>query len=345
VRALVIEPGPAFSVDDVRRGICLGLQTHGVDVASFNLGDRVALYTEAKLERQGELRNAFEYEAACALACNGVKAAAWDFFGPYGGVVIIVSSFFVPPELYDNLRKRGVHIVLWLTESPYEDERQIPMAGYADTVITNDPTNLDRFRAVNTNTHYIPHGYLPQIHHAKSRTGEIPFSFVGTGYPSRIEFFEKMDWPVTPTLAGNWQSVTDDSPLLPFLLHERGECMDNDDAAHLYRASVCSANLYRKETQEAELLTASQLSEGWAMGPREVELAACGTFFAREPRAEGDRLFPMLPTFTEPSELADIIRWAHAHPDERFTAAQQARAAIADRTFDNHAQKLLELIG
>jgi spore maturation protein CgeB len=339
MRALVIEPGPAFSVDDVRRGICLGLQTAGVEVVSFNLGARVEFYTDAKLERGGEVRAAFDYESACTLACNGVKAAAWDFFGPYGGVVVIVSSFFIPPELYTNLRQRGVHVVLWLTESPYEDERQVPMAAFADTVIVNDPTNIDEFRAVNPNTHYIPHGYLPQVHHAKSRTGQYGFSFVGTGYPSRIEFFEKMDWPCTPVLAGNWQSVADDSPLVPYLLHERGECMENDDAANLYRASVTSANLYRKEAM------ADDLVDGWAIGPREVELAACGTYFGREPRAEGDGLFPMLPTFTEPGELADIIRWALEHPDERFAAAQQARAAIADRTFDNHAKELLRLIG
>lgn len=342
MRALVIEPGPAFSVDDVRRGICLGLQANGSDVVSFNLGARVEFYTDAKLERNGELKAAFDYDSACRLACSGIKEACWDL---RPDVVIIVSSFFIPPDLYENLRLRGVHIVLWLTEAPYEDERQIPMAGYADTVIVNDPTNLERFRQVNPNTHYIPHAYLPQVHHAKSRTGEIPFSFVGTGYPSRIEFFEKMDWPCTPTLAGNWQSVTDDSPLIPYLLHDRGECMDNDDAAHLYRASVTSANLYRKETQEADKLTAAQLVEGWAIGPREVELAACGTYFAREARAEGDGLFPMLPVFSEPSELADIIRWALEHPDERFAAAQQARAAIADRTFENHAKELLRLVG
>ncbi len=145
-------------------------------------------------------------------------------------------------------------------------------------------------------------------------------------------------------MAGNWQSVTDDSPLLPYLLHERGECMDNDDAAHLYRASVTSANLYRKETQEAETLTATELSEGWAMGPREVELAACGTWFSRESRAEGDELFPWLPIFAEPSELADQIRWALSHPEERFRDAQRARAAIADRTFDNNVGRLLRLL-
>lgn len=336
MRALVIEPGPAFSVDDVRRGICVGLESNGVRTDSFNLGHRVAFFTEAEIERQGERRRAFEYEAACRLACDGIKAACWDTLAE---TVIIVSSFFIPPDLYENLRERHRHVVLWLTESPYEDERQIPMAGYADTVIVNDPTNIDKFRAINPNTHYIPHAYLPGIHHSRSRTGEIPFSFVGTGYPSRIEFFEKMDWPVVPVLAGNWQSVTDDSPLLPFLLHDRGECMDNDDAAHLYRASICSANLYRKEAMRDDLV------DGWAMGPREVELAACATFFAREPRAEGDELFPMLPTFTEPGELADIIRWAHEHPDERFAAAQAARAAVADRTFENHAKKLLEIIG
>lgn len=335
MRTLVIEPGPAYSVLDVQRGIIAGLRHNGVEAHSFNLGDRLNLYCNVELKVEGEYRTALEYEAACALASEGILSACWKY-GP--DVVVVVSSFFIPPAIYEALRFRGVHVVLWLTESPYEDERQLPMAAYANTVIVNDPTNLDDFRAINPNTHYIPHGFHPEIHHNRNRTGEYQFSFVGTGYPSRIEFFEKVDWPCEPLFAGNWQSVTDDSPLLPFLLHERDQCIENEAAANLYRASVTSANIYRKEAMAADLV------DGWAIGPREVELAACQTFFAREPRSEGDALFPMLPTFTEPGELADIIRWAQTHPDERFDAARQARAAVADRTFKDNAALLLRHI-
>lgn len=334
----MIEPGPSFSVDDVRRGIVNGLTANGVTVASFNLGDRVDFYTRAQIENAGELRHAFDYEAACTLACNGVKAEAWNFFGQYGGVVIIVSSFFIPAALYMNLRERGVHVVLWLTECPYEDERQVPMASHADTVIVNDPTHLDVFRRRNPRTFYIPHAYDPAVHHSLDRTDVHDFSFVGTGFRSRIEFFEKVDWPCVPVLGGNWPELDEDSPLTPFLLRHRLSPMDNTETAGLYRQSKTSANLYRKEAMTPDDV------DGWAMGPREVELAATKTWFAREPRGEGDDLFPMLPTFTEPGELADQLRWALEHPDLRETAARAAQAAIADRTFDNHAAQLLKLI-
>lgn len=331
MRALVIDPGPQFSVADVYRGICDGLTDNGVTVVKHSLGEWLNLFSQAHI---GD-KKAFDYEEACRMAAYTIKAATWD---AVPDVVIIVSSFFIPPDIYINLRERGRHVVLWLTEAPYEDERQIPMAAYADTVIVNDPQNIGEYREHNPNTFYIPHGYNPKLHHDFNRTAEHPFSFVGTGYESRIEFFEKVDWPCDPVFAGNWQKVSDDSPLAPFLMHERGQCVDNKDTADLYRSSVTSANLYRREAMAPDLV------EGWAIGPREVELAMCGTFFARNPRAEGDGLFPKLPTFTEPGELSEQLRWALANPDARRDAVTQAKSAVADRTFANHAAQLLRYL-
>jgi len=335
VKALVIEPGPDFSVKDVHAGLVSGLKSNGVTVIPFNLADRLNFYCNVELSRDGEYRKALEYEAACQMAAQGIRTAAFDW---HPDVVIVVSSFFIPPETFTRLRLNGIHVVLWCTESPYEDERQVRIAPYADTVILNDPMNIDEFRRYNPRTFYIPHAYDPNVHHATGRSDEHPFSFVGTGYGSRIDFFEKVDWPADPILYGNWQQVTDDSPLLPFLAHERGQCVDNADAADVYRTSATSCNLYRKEAMTEDSV------DGWAMGPREVELAATETWFARESRGEGDDLFPMLPVFSEPGELAEQIRWALANPDARQTAARAARAAIADRTFDNHAKQFLNLL-
>jgi spore maturation protein CgeB len=228
--------------------------------------------------------------------------------------------------------------VLWLTECPYEDTRHVPMAWYADTVIVNDPTNLGTFRQLNPRTYYVPHAYNPKIHHPNGRTDSNDFVFVGTGFPSRVQFFEQVDWPCEPVFAGNWRALKPDSPMHAWLSDDPTFCLDNTETANLYRTAKTSANMYRQETMT------DSTADGWAMGPREVELAACGTWFARNPRGEGDELFPTLPTFTEPGELADQIRWALAHPVERQTAADQARAAIADRTFDRHIADVLNLI-
>jgi spore maturation protein CgeB len=208
--------------------------------------------------------------------------------------------------------------------------------------VLNDPTNIDTFkRTINERTFYLPHSYDPVKHHPGPADPRLAcdFAFVGTGFQSRIDFLEQVNWDgINVKLGGNWQLLSDDSPLLPFLVDGKEKCMSNGDAAALYRAAKVTANLYRKET------TDEGTAEGWAIGPREVELAACGSFFLREPRGEGDQLFPMLPTFTTPQEFERELRWFLANPQARESAATLAREAIAHRTFDRTAATLLRLL-
>ena len=338
-KALVVHPGPHFSVADVHDGLVAGLKANGVDVRSLNLHDRLNFYSEVQIERDGEFRKALSPDAAVMMAAKGLEVALYEW---WPDIVIIVSGFFIPPELWAVLARRPHHVVLWCTESPYEDDRQMRPARYADTVVINDPLNIEQYRThVNERTFYFPHSYDPTRHKPGRRRSEdaSDFCFVGTGFPSRIEFFEQVDWNgIDVKLGGNWQLVTDGSPLVPHLMHAKADCLANADAARLYRSAKVTANLYRKETSEGGQ------ADGWAMGPREVELAACGSFFLREPRDEGDELFPMLPTFTTPAEFQDLLRWWLAHPRQRNAAAVAARAAIADRTFTNTAARLLALV-
>jgi len=97
-------------------------------------------------------------------------------------------------------------------------------------------------------------------------------------------------------------------------------------------------NLYRIEGTDDSTHT------GWSCTPREIELAAAGTFFLRQPRPESDELFGMLPTFTDPSDFTEQLRWWLDHDDERNEAAAKAQAAVADRTFRASAERLLDLL-
>lgn len=71
-------------------------------------------------------------------------------------------------------------------------------------------------------------------------------------------------------------------------------------------------------------------------------MAACGLPFLRDPRAEGNEVLSMLPTFSTPAEASEQLRWWLNHPDYRQRAASLARAAIEDRTFENSARTLLK---
>lgn len=338
MRALVVHPGPEFSVADVYRGWLNGLRELGVWAESYDLSNRLYFFAEAQIDREGGLRQAFSFEEAARLAMREVHAACLDF---WPDVVVVVSGFYLNDFTCQVLRDRGMKVVLVHTESPYEDARQLRRAPWVDLNVLNDPTNIDTFKA-EAPTVYLPHCYDPALHHSAEPTPgfDSDFAFVGTGYPSRMEFLEQVDWTgIDVALGGNWQQLADGSPLRPFLVHDIADCIPNAEAVTHYQSTKASANLYRAEAMHPDLVA------GWAMGPREVELAACGTFFLREPRGEGDELLPMLPTFTDPADFGDQLRWWLAHDDERSDAALKAREAVADRTFDRNAAQVLSLLG
>jgi spore maturation protein CgeB len=329
----VVEPGPGFSVQDVAVGWADGLKQNGCEVITFNLCDRLSFFSQAEI--QG--KKAFNEHEAVRLAVKGLEDACYE---AWPDIVLIVSGFFIEAQLIGLMRARGHKVVLVHTESPYEDEKQLERAGLVDLNLLNDPTNLAKFQAINPNSFYNPHAYDPLRHRPKPPNPEhlSDFALAGTGYPSRVDFLEAVDWgDIDVALAGNWQQLAEDSRLRKYLAHDIDACCPNDEAVDLYVATKMSANIYRKEGLGDHV-------PAWALGPREVELAACGTPFLREPGGEGDELLPMLPTFDGPGDFGEKLRWWLAHPDERLRIAAEARAALADRTFQKHAANLLRML-
>ena len=327
MRVLAVEPGPNFSVQDVHRGWVAALRGLRVEVADVNLSDRLEFYC-SRIEDKTE---------AVRLTNNSLHAVCYQY---RPDVVLITSCMFLTRLALDVIRAHGTRVVILHTESPYEDDIQLQRAAAADLNIVNDPTNLDQFRAV-APTWYLPHAYRPDIHRPQPGRPELAsdFCFAGTGYPSRMAFFEAVNWAgLDVAFAGYWQALDEASPLRKFLAHDIEECLDNPHVADLYAATRASANLYRREAHAPELIT------GWSMGPREVELAAMGVFFLRDPRGEGDEVLPMLPTFAGPEDFGEQLRWWLAHDDDRAEAASKARAAVADRTFEANARELLRLL-
>jgi len=296
----------------------------------------LVFYERARLEVDGEFRAALTAEQAIEMSINGLAAA---LFKVRPHVLLSVSTFWPDVQLFDQARRTGTKVVLLHTESPYEEERQLRLAPHADLNLLNDPTNIAQYQAL-APTVYAPHAYNPAVHcPGPSEEKPSDFAFCGTGYPSRVEFFEAMDLTgLDVALAGNWMNLADESPLRRYVVHDLDECFDNADTVGLYRAARMGINLYRREAERPEL------SAGWALGPREVEMAAIGLPFLRDPRGEGDQVLPMLPTFTTPAEATELLHWWLAHDSHRETAALQAREAIQDRTFENHAAKLLRLL-
>jgi hypothetical protein len=338
MRFVVCHPGPAFSVHDVYVGWSEALAELGHQVVPFNLEDRLTFYSSAFFNvSEGTFRKALPQEQAIELAVNGLYATLYK---TRPDVLLVVSAFLVPAELLDLARRSGTRVVLLHTEAPYEDTRQLAIAPHADLNLLNDPVSIDRYRAVAPSV-YLPHAHRPRVHCPGPAEPDLAadLAFVGTGFESRIAFFEAMDLTgVDLLLAGHWQRLAEGSPLRKHVAHNIGECLDNVDAVRIYRSARMGLNLYRRETDDGDH------AAGWAMSPREVEMAATGLPFVRESRGEGDALLPMLPRFASPGEAGEVVAWLLSHERERRRIANEARRAVADRTFVNHARRLLGLL-
>lgn len=325
-------------MQDVHVGYVEALKAAGQHVVEYPLGSALTFY-DTVLTQVGphEFRKALTGKQATELAADRLCGALWKV---RPDVLLLTSGFFLDPLVLERARRDGVKVVLRTTEQPYELSRELELARHSDIVLLEEPSVLDQFGEVTTAVHQ-PHCYRPSVHRHGPPDPALrsDFAFVGTAYRSRIAFFEAMDLSgLDVLLAGNWQALAEDSHLRQFVAHGIEECVDNEQTVEIYRSAQVGINLYRREAESPDL------ARGWAVGPREVEMAAIGLPFLRDPRPEGDELFPMLPTFGSPDEASEQLRWWLRHPDEREAAAAKAREAVADRTFDTAAARLLRLL-
>ena len=353
MRWLVIHPGPSWSVADVYAGWIEALDALGEHVFAYNLNDRLKFFSAALFETGNftaeghlELRKACTKEEAVLMAAENIGSVAMHC-RPH--VVLGISAFFTPPPMLEALKAAGVKVVLLHTEVPYQDDEQLVRAAVADLNLVNDPVTIGRYEQLGVPVAYMPHAYRPAVHHPGPGRPDLKsdLAFVGTGFPSRQRFFEEMDLDgLDVLLGGGWPGLPQESPLRAHLLDpdqrdltvENMRCLDNEHTAEIYRSARAGINFYRREGED------NWDGRGWAVGPREVEMAACGLPFVRDPRGESDDLFPMLPAFSSPGEASEQVRWLLGHEAERERAAQAAMAAIADRTFEGNAGRLLKLL-
>jgi spore maturation protein CgeB len=341
-RILIVHPGPDFSVADVHRGWIKAMKKLGHQVMVYNTNDRIAFYGNACFQDKkippcehgyGPVHSAMpDAEMIAQMATKGLFESCFTF---WPDVVFFISAFFTTAQTLHIIRSRGIKIVMMHTESPYQDDEQMMRGEYANLNLLNDPTNLAKWRELGP-VAYVPHSYDSDIHFPLADVNkEIDFAFVGTSFVSRLKFFDAMNFDGIDTVFGGngWDTVPPEyQHLWRYLGHKPDECVDNTETARIYRLTKVGMNLYRREGES------QHQGEGWAMGPREVEMAACGLFFVRDPRPESDEVFPMLPAFSSPGEAEELIRYYLGHDTERESLAAEARYEVQDRTFSNQAE-------
>ncbi len=228
MRILVVHPGPNFSVADMHDGWVEALRGLGCEVASYELDTRIQFYGHALIstgdvDESGHplVRRAMSDQDAIRAAMQGISHAC---FSMWPDVVLFVSGFFVTPGIMGLLQQRRMKTVLLASESPYQEKMQLERAQCSDIVLLNDPVNIGQYRALGVTAEYSPHAYRPAVHYPR-RVSVNPnlnadLAFIGTGFASRIDFFEKMNLDGLDVLLGGCWPLAAKSPLRQYMGHD-----------------------------------------------------------------------------------------------------------------------------
>ena len=131
------------------------------------------------------------------------------------------------------------------------------------------------------------------------------------------------------------------SPLAPYT---RASMIDNAFTARIYRGSAIGINIHRTERWNNNADVLIDPGEAYSMGPRAVELAACGLFQIADYRQEIIDVFgDSVPIHNSPDDLGRLIRKYLADPVRREKLAREQYAAIQGRTFAASMRRVLEL--
>jgi hypothetical protein len=345
LRVLVAHPGADWSTSDVYDGLTHGLRHHGVEVIPFRLDNRLEWSHDwlniirRKKNRDLKAIGAELLERPTHIdivrhASLGLVDMAWRH---RPDAVIVVSAMFLHPDALHQVKEMGQKLLVLFTESPYDIEKEIPIAAMADGCWTNERTSVAEFRKVNPRSGYLPHGWHPEKHRPSGPVPDVPAHdvvFVGSGFQERIDWFNAIDWTgIDLGLYGTWKGFGLSKALQACI---RDGNVSNTHAAALYRNAKIGINLYRNRNHARRPVTGESLS------PRAYELARCGAFHISDYRPEVAEVFgDRVPTFTMPQQAAALIRrWL---PDDAGRAAISADlpACVAESSWLERASRVI----
>lgn len=347
LKLLLVHPGASWSTADVEAGLRFGLQRHGVSLVQYRLDARIGyhkrhlanLYRRAVKSRP-ETERPTQADVMYAAGVGLIEQALRHRVD----AVLVVSAMFLHPDVIVMLRRAGVPVCVLFTESPYDMEQELRVAGLVNGCWTNERSALEAFRTVNPRSGYLPHAWHPERHRpdvARPEDADVPAHdvvFVGTAFRERVAWLSQIDWSgIDLGLYGSWESLGSRHRLRPFV---RGAQVDNRRAAALYRKAKIGLNLYR--TSKGWGPTAPAIAHAESLNPRAYELAACGAFFISDFRQEHVEVFgDVVPTFASPAEAGALIRMWLRDETERQARAARLPALVAEATWSHRATTII----
>lgn len=346
VKLLFIEPGASWATADVAAGLRYGLESHGVQLVRYLLDqriDRSQRWLFSTWRRTKKINPAIEKPNVADVFYQAGIGALEMALRHEVDAVLVVSAMFLHPDVIVLMKRAGLRVVVAFTESPYDIEKELPVAAMVEGCWTNERTSVDTFKEVNPNSGYLPHAWHPERHKPWPQPGDTDVAahdvvFVGSAFHERVEWLNAVDWTgIDLGLYGSWTPLGSRHPLRQFV---RGAQTNNAQTAALYRRAKIGLNLYRTSKGWGRYAPAIEHAE--SLNPRAYELAACGAFHLSSARAEVAEVFgESVPTFTSPFEASALIRRWLRDDSGRARMAATLPACVAESSWVDRSTRVI----
>lgn len=335
MRIAVVRPGHAMSTLFVCEGMENGLKELGVDVAETKTERLISMQTLIVKQfwelysKLGEDPNKIAVHAGLENVLSRLLYLDYD-------LLFVVNGRLISPQIMNGFDKLPGPRVIWLTESPYEDEHQAWLADHFDFAFVNDRVSLETIGKI-TPSAYLPHSYDPETFLYVEREHERDVFFCYTAFNNRV--------PVVDALSSSGLNV---------LLPKAGTFTDDDGVtgvryvppermALMYNTSKINLNVHRTEKLYG---TGQTITEAYSLGPRAYEIAACGAFqLCDNTRPELAEVFgDTVATYDDPKDVVDVCRyWLDpARDGTRRDMGFASRERVAECTYTHRAAQVMK---
>lgn len=336
MRIAVVRPGHAMSTLFVCEGMENGLKELGVDVVETKTERLISMQTlivkqfKDLYEKVDTDLNRIAIHAGMENVLSRLLYLEYD-------LLFVVNGRLISPQIMRGFDKLPGRRVIWLTESPYEDEHQAWLASHFDFAFVNDKISLETIGKV-TPSAYLPHSYDPETFLQIERPMDRDVFFCYTAFNNRV--------PVVDALSSSGLNV-----LLPkagtFTDEETGmtgvRFIPPERMALMYNTSKINLNIHRTEKLYG---TGETISEAHSLGPRAYEIAACGAFqLCDNTRPELAEVFgDTVATYDNPDDVVDVCKyWLDPARDGlRRDMGLASRERVRECTYTHRAAQVLD---
>ena len=348
MKILLVHPGASWSIADLWRGVHKAFERQHIEIVDYAMDGRIAHSTDFLHhvwrvgQQQGKHLDPPGMPDYIYHASQGILERALRHHVDW---VFVISGMYIHGDILGLLRQAGLRTAVILTETPYANDCERVIASMADVVWTNERASLGEFAGLCHEVHYFQHAYDPEVHRPsldiEPGVASHDVVFVGTGFIERVNLLRGVNWDgIDLGLYGAWELPGSRNRLRKYIC---GGVTPNEITAQLYRQAKVGLNLHRTSIGFGRDVKHIEYAE--SMNPRCYELAATGTFFISDARAEVREVFgDAVPTFETPQQLEELIRYWLAHDEERRLVAASLPYLVRSHTFDNRVEDILQVL-